>query len=106
MIIYFILGLLNVNSLLLLWFFSPIKNTLGKIFFKRDLMPDQFDDFIFVKNKVLGELISCWICCSFWLSIIIGVAYTVILQLPIFWPLITFLSYPGLSYIFYSFIKR
>jgi len=106
MTILFLLGLLNVNSLLTLWFFSPIKNTIGKIFFKKDLSPMQFDDYLFVKNKILGELTSCWICCSFWLSLLVGAAYTFIFSLSPLWPLLTFLSYPCISYLFYIIVKR
>jgi hypothetical protein len=105
MIEHFIIGLLGVNSILLLWFFSPLKITLSKFFFKADLMPDEFDDKVFIINPLLGKLISCWICLSFWLSLIIGVFLMVILNLPVYWPLITFFCYPCLCYIFYKFIK-
>lgn len=101
----FIIGLLIVNSLLLLWFFSTFKNTLGKILFKRDLTPVQFDDIVFLKSKLLGGLTGCWICCSFWLSFIIGIAMLIGFNMPIYWPIMTFLSYPCFCYLFYKAIK-
>lgn len=104
--VLFILGLLSLNSILLLWFFSPIKTSISEIFLKKSLMPLDFDDYIYSKNKIIGKLISCYICCSFWISLIIGIVFTLLFNLPITWPLITFFCYPGLSYLFFTFIKR
>jgi hypothetical protein len=106
MIEIFLIGLLNVLSLLLLWFISPLKITLSKIIFKRELMHDSFDDLLYSKNKFLGELLTCWICCSFWLSLLVGIVYMFVLNLTPWWPIITFLSYPILCYVFNVFFKR
>lgn len=106
MIEIYLLGVLNVASFLLLWFFSPLKNTLGKLFFKKDLTTVEFDDILFIKYSFLGKLLTCWICSSFWLSLIIGIIYTLILNLTLLWPLITFTTYPAICYIFYTIIKR
>lgn len=105
-IVIYTLGVFIVNSLLLLWFFSPFKTTISEIFLKKSLMPLEFDDFVYNKNKVIGKLISCWICCSFWLSLIVGIAFSYIFSLPLLFCLITFFSYPSLCYIFYSFIRK
>lgn len=102
----YILGLLTVNSLLLLWFFSPIKTTLSEIFLKKSLMPLEFDDIVYVKSKILGKLTTCWICLSFWTSLITGTVMALIFNLSAFWPLVTFVSYPCLCYIFYTMVKR
>jgi len=106
MIFFYLIGLLTVNSVLLLWFFSPLKITLGKILFKKDLMPDQFDDIIFIKSKILGKLISCFICLSFWLSLVVGLVFTVLFSLPLWWPFLIFFTYPSICYLYYSNIKR
>lgn len=106
MILFYIIGFLNVLSALLLWFFSPLKITIGKIIFKKELSFMEFDDFLFIKNKFIGELLSCWICCSFWLSLLVGILYTLTLSLPFFWPLLTFSTYPALCYIYYVFVKK
>jgi hypothetical protein len=105
MIIDYIISVLVVNSLLLLWFFSPFKTSLGKIIFKKDLTVDQFDDIIFIKNKVFGQLTSCWICCSFWLSLIVGIVWVAFFSFPCYWPFLLFFTIPCLSYIFYTYIK-
>lgn len=102
----FILGLSIVNSLLLLWFFSPIKITLSELFLGKSLMPLEFDDYVYSKSKFFGKLNTCWICCSFWLSLTVGVIFCYVSSLTLLWPLITFLSYPAFCYIFYTFIKR
>jgi hypothetical protein len=106
LLIYFILGNLIVNSLLLLWFFSPFKTTLSEIFLGKFLMPLEFDDYVFSKNKVLGKLVSCWICCSFWLSLLVGYIISIIFNLTIFWCVVTFLCYPAICYLFYIAVKK
>lgn len=106
LILIYFLGLFIVNSLLLLWFFSPLKITLSELFLGKSLMPMEFDDFVYSKSKFIGKLTTCWICCSFWLSLLIGILTLFIFDLTLFWPLITFLSYPSLCYIFYTFIKK
>lgn len=100
MVQIYLLGLLTVNSLLLLWFYSPLKTTISEIFLKKTLMPHEFDDWLFIKNKILGKLLSCWICCSFWLSLFVGFIAQVIFILPCYYFLITFFTYPCLCYIF------
>jgi hypothetical protein len=100
-------GLTSVLSLLTLWFFSPFKSTLGKIIFKKELMPHEFDDFVYLKNNFLGTLVSCWICCSFWASLAIGVVSLFLIPgLTFFYPGITFLTYPSFCYIFYKFVTK
>lgn len=106
MIFDYILGLLIVLSLLVLWFFSPLKTSLSKIFFNKFLMPHEFDDYVSLKNQNLGTLISCWVCCSFWLSLLIGILFTFISNLPWYYPLITYFSYPGICYFYYTIVKR
>jgi hypothetical protein len=98
----YILGLLIVNSLLLLWFFSPLKTTLGKILFKKYLLPDEFDDLVSLKSPFLGQLFSCFICCSFWLSLIIGLIATLIFNFLWVYPFVTFFTYPGICFVFYK----
>lgn len=102
----YILGLLTVTSILVLWFFSPLKVTLGEIIFKKILMPDEFDDLVYSKNRILGKLLTCWICMSFWISLIVGSLLSLILQLPLYWGIICFLTYPCICYLYYSLIKR
>lgn len=106
MITFYFIGLLIVNSLLLLWFFSPIKNTIGKIIFKKDLMPTEFDDLLFTKNKFLCKLSSCWICCSYWLSLAVGAFFMLCFSLPFYWPFLTYFTYPAFCYLFYTSIRR
>lgn len=105
MVEYF-LGLTFVLSVLILWFFSPLKTTLSEIFLGKTLMPQEFDDMLYIKNKWLGELLSCWVCCSFWSSLVTGIIFTIISDKPWFYPLVTFFSYPGICYLYYSLVKQ
>lgn len=104
MIIFFT-GLLIVNSMLLLWFFSPLKITLSEIFLKKTLMPLEFDDYIYSKNKWLGKLLSCNICMSFWLSLAVGIFFMVFFYMPYYWPFLTFFTYPSICYLYLKLIK-
>jgi len=106
MTFFLIIGGLQVFSLMVLWFLSPLKLTLGKILFKQNYnSPNQFDDKLFVKNNILGTISGCIICMSFWTSLSLGIVYAIIFQLPVYYPIITFLTYPGACYYLFSKIK-
>lgn len=101
----FAAGILAVLSCLVLWFKSPLKLTLGKIIFKQNFNNlEEFDDWLFMKNKFLGKLLSCWICCSFWLSLLVGVFLVLFFNATVYSPLITFFCYPSIAYLYYKFI--
>jgi hypothetical protein len=103
----YIINFLIVFSILVLWFFSPLKITLGKFFFKANYnIPEEFDDKLFLTNYFLGTLSGCWICVSFWLSLISGIVVMIVLDLFLLYPLLTFLMFPGLLYILYRIIKK
>ena len=96
----FILGFLCTSSLLLLWFYSSLKTTLAKILFKEQITNnDQFEDLIVIrwKSENLSHLSSCYICMSFWTSLVVGCGMT-LLGSPNYMPLITFFTYPCLCY--------
>jgi len=101
------LAFLSVNSLLLLWFYSPLKITLAKLLFKEDITSqEQFEDLLYIKfkNNNLTILSSCYICLSFWLSLISGIILFLLAGMPYYTPVITFLSFPCLCYVFKKFI--
>jgi hypothetical protein len=100
MIIGYILGLLITNSLLILWFFSPISSSIGKYFLKKDniYVLDHLIDLIAIKSHFFATLLSCWICLSFWLSLIIGFIFTIINNYPYWFPILTYFSYPAILY--------
>jgi hypothetical protein len=99
-IIFYILGLLSVCSFLMLWFVSPLKITLAKLFFNTDITDIRnFDDLLYIKSKFLSKLLSCWICCSFWLSLILGMILGYMCN-NFYFPLVAFCTYPSLAYIF------
>ena len=99
--INYISGLLIVQTLLLLWFYSPLRITIGQIFFDKDLYTfDQFETFLLVRSPVLGKLLSCYICSSFWSSLAIGVLFVIFCSSPWYWPFFTALSYPSICYLY------
>lgn len=96
-----IFGLLATSSILLLWFYSPLKMSLAKILFKETITDhSQFEDLIFLKFKSdkLSTLSSCYICFSFWTSLIVGAILYSLLDMPVYTPAITFFCYPVLCY--------
>jgi len=95
----YILGLLNTMAILLLWFQSPLKYSIAEIFFKSS--PDtSLDDILAVYSQKLATLSGCYICFSFWTSLVIGIAYMFIFGANYIFPLITFFTYPPLCYIY------
>ena len=101
MIIY-LTGLLVVNSLLILWFYSPLSHSIGRIFLKRNdiFSINQLSDIIATKSEFLSTLLSCWICLSFWLSLAIGVIFMLLFSLNWYYPILTYFTYPSILYLF------
>lgn len=101
MIFYYLSGLLVVNSLLILWFYSPLSSSIGKYFLKNDKIYtlDNLIDFISYKSQFLGTLLSCWICLSFWLSLFVGAILMILFQLPFYFPILTYFTYPAILYL-------
>jgi hypothetical protein len=101
MIYYHVISLLITNALLILWFYSPLSNTIGKIFLKRNdiYVLDNLIDTISLKSDYLGMLLSCWICLSFWLSLIVGSILMAIFTLPLEFPILCFFCNPPILFI-------
>ena len=100
MIWFYTSGLLVVNSILILWFYSPIANSIGKLFLKRNdiYALDDLLDIIAIKSEVLSTLLSCWVCMSFWLSLIVGLVFMFIFGLYWWYPILTYLTYPSILF--------
>jgi hypothetical protein len=101
MIFYHILSLLITNSILILWFFSPLSSSIGKFFFKKDniYMLDDLLDIIALKSNFLSTLLSCWICLSFWTSLIISSIICLFFSLPYYFPIVAFFTYPSILFL-------
>lgn len=99
--ILFVLGYLITQTLLLIWFYSPLKITLGQLFIDKNLYSvDQVETAIMIRNKWIGELISCYICCSFWSSLIVGLILKSVFSLPSFFVALAWFSYPSVCYLY------
>ena len=100
-------GLLTTLSTLLLWFYSPLKVTLGQLFINKNLYSaDQVETAVMIKSPWLGKLISCYICCSFWISLFVGIILTLAQGLPGYFPLLTFFTYPCIAYLYKHVIDK
>jgi len=100
-------GLLTTLTVLLIWFYSPLKVTLGQLFIDKHLYSiDQVDTALLMKNKWLGKLLGCYICCSFWTSLIIGIIFLKANDLPFTFPTLTAFTYPCIAYLYKVIIDK
>jgi hypothetical protein len=100
-------GLLVTLTALLIWFYSPLKVTLGQLFIHKNLYTDdQVETAIMIKNKWLGKLLSCYICFSFWTSLLVGAFFKISYNLPYQFIFLTWFTYPSLCYLYKSIIDR
>lgn len=94
------MGLLSACSILQLWFFSPLKTTLGQFIWKDKVISDsEFDDRLAIINDKLSMLSTCYTCFSFWTSLIVGGIYSYIFSLNPVWGLLCFFTYPPLIWL-------
>ncbi len=101
MFIYYIVGLLIVQTICMIWFYSPIRITLGQIFFNsRITSTEEFETYMLLKSMLFGKLLSCYICFSFWTSLFTGITFFILFFLPVWWVLLCPLTYPSLCFIY------
>lgn len=102
MIISYILGYLVTQTILVIWFFSILKITLGRLIFNKEINSlEDFDTALLIRCRILGKLSACYVCCSFWVSILIG-GLSCILGYPWYTFLLTGLTYPTVAYLYYK----
>ena len=100
-ILLYFLGLLFTCNACLIWFYSPLKITLGQIFFDKDRYTnEQFETRLLIRNAFLGKLLTCYICFSFWSSLIVGIVFVVLNLAPFWFIVITAGTYPCLCYLY------
>ena len=67
------LTLLTSSGITLLWFWSPLKTTLAKLFFKKEIFDNsEFDIIMTLHNYWIGSLLSCIICFFWWWSLCVS----------------------------------
>lgn len=108
MIIDYIFGYLIVQTILVIWFYSPLRISIGQLFFDKNMyMTDHFETHVLALNPLLGKLLSCYICFSFWTSLFIGSVGSFFLYgMNFVIPIITALTYPSLCYLYKSIVER
>lgn len=107
MILYYISGLGITLTLLLIWFYSPFKSSIGYLFLSKSISSNEdFETALLLKSPFLGKLLGCFICSSFWCSLVIGVLFWSVFDLPNYLPLLTWLTYPSIAYLYKSIIDK
>lgn len=106
-IILYTLGLLFTCNACLIWFYSPLKITLGQFLFDKDLYTvEQFETRLLIRNAFLGKLLSCYICFSFWVSLFIGIVFALLSLVPIWFIAVTAGTYPCLCYLYKTIVDK
>jgi len=106
-IIYYIQGLFVTWTILLIWFYSPLKVTLGQLLIDKNLYSnDQVETALLIKFPFLGKLLSCYICFSFWTSLIVGIILYKLFDLPGYFPFLAWFTYPSLCYLYKAIIDK
>lgn len=106
LILYFF-GYLVVQTILVIWFYSPFRISLGQILFDKDMYThDQFETHLLIKSEMLGKLLSCYICFSFWTSLLVGILPTLIGLVSWYFPAVTVMTYPAICYLYYSLTNK
>jgi hypothetical protein len=99
--LFYISGLAATATALLIWFYGPLKTTIGQIIFSKNIYSnDQFETALLLKSSFLGKLLGCYICCSFWLSLIVGSLLYYVFDLEWYFPLLTWFTYPSILYLY------
>lgn len=97
---------LIVQTICVIWFYSPFRVSLGQLLFDKSIKDtEQFELLLLIKTPLLGKLLSCYICFSFWTSLIVGLIAMVFLSLPIWFPFLCGLTYPSLCYLYKSIVE-
>jgi len=107
MILTYVTGLLMVINVCLIWFYSPFRVTLGQLIFDKSIDDeDQFETHLLLFNSVIGKALSCYICFSFWTSLLIGVLAFISGLAPFCFVFIAPGTYPGICYLYKAIIDR
>lgn len=108
MIVEYIVGYLIVQTILVIWFYSPLRITIGQLFIDKNMyMTDHFETYMLTLNPYIGKLLSCYICFSFWASLLVGCIVSFFLyDMSIKIPLITALTYPCVCYLYKSIVDK
>jgi len=99
-------GLLITLTILLIWFYSPFKSTIGGFLSPQIYLNEQFDTYLLVRNKWIGKLASCYICFSFWTSLIVGFITSIVFNYSILYSLLTAFTYPAIAYLYKALVDK
>jgi hypothetical protein len=102
----YLTGLLVTLTILLIWFYSPLKSTIGGFLSPEIYLNEQFDTYLLVRNKWIGKLASCYICFSFWTSMLVGLITAIMYNYSFLYGLLTALTYPSVAYLYKTWIEK
>ena len=99
--IHYLIALAATQSLLVLWFYGPLRSSLGRMFIDKNIITnDDFNIALQVISPFLAKLFSCYICCSFWFSLAVGLGLCIGLNLTPWFPVLTFSTFPSFTFLY------
>jgi hypothetical protein len=106
--IEFYLSALGVTlTLLLIWFYSPFRTSIGRLFFSKSISSNEdFETALLYKSPFLGKLLGCFICSSFWCSLSIGTLFWLFFSLPNYFIPLCWFTFPSIAYLYKSIIDK
>jgi hypothetical protein len=98
---------LIVQTICVIWFYSPFRISIGQLLFDRQIDDyDKFELYVMMKSPLIGKLLSCYICFSFWTSLIVGGISVFTVGTPYWYPFFCGLTLPSLCYLYKSIINN
>jgi hypothetical protein len=106
-LLLYILGYLITQTLCVIWFFSPLRGSIGYLFLSKQIKtPEDFETLILFKAPLLGKLLSCYICFSFWCSLFVGTVMCYIANLPAIFIALAPFTYPSICYLYKQIVTK
>lgn len=103
----FIIGWLVVQTICVIWFYSPFRLSISPILFNTVIYSfDEFETLILLKYPVLGKLLSCYICFSFWASFIVGSFGSFLIGVSLWFGVLAAFTYPAICYLYKSIVDK
>jgi len=112
LVLYYILGALIVSGIQTVWFCSNLPVHIFKLLRlikeEDDVYSwDEWQVWLTTRSSFFGELLSCTVCLSVWLSVIVSLTQTYLLELPQVWYIVSAaLSWPAIAYTIYKFNRN
>jgi hypothetical protein len=111
LLLYYFLGLLVATDLLFVWNVTNFPIHVCKFILKDDCPDegvhdrDSWENWCILRLGTFGEMLVCPICHGHWLSLFVGLVFTICFPLPWGFPFVAMFTYPVLGYLVLNTVK-